>query len=288
MTLLNRFHYEPIQAIAFAVPKEINASDISIIVPVKNNQTGITTLLATLAAVIDSSTMPREVIIIDNLSAKPIEIAGSYPFPVILTTCKIVGPAAARNKGVSLSSGNWLLFLDSDCIPTKETISGYLTQDNVHVAYAGNINIMSEDRLSKYYASEDTLIPRRMSEHGKEIPSYLVTANCLIYKGAFDEVSGFDESFSQAGGEDVDLAFRLRRLGTLEYQWASHVYHSFDDGLSGFIKRFHRYGKGNKQLSIKYAINLFPKPEMPQVVTPTNITLSLLKFFSVSYGYFSK
>lgn len=285
MTLLSRLGYSPVKEEQIAVPSQINARDISIIIPVKDNQIGVNRLLEELARITQDSCTPREVIVIDNLSSVPLEIHKQYPFPVLLANCKKVGPAAARNVGVSHSTGQWLLFLDSDCVPSDTTISGYICDDNKHIGYAGDVRVSSNDRLSKYYETQEILIPPQAKITSGIRPDYLVTANCLIYRGAFELVGGFDESFSQAGGEDIDIAFKMLCFGSLEYQWKSQVYHSFEDGFSGFWKRFVRYGKGNRQLAEKYSLDLRPAPFMPEAITPVNIFLSCIQFLAMSRGY---
>jgi len=285
VSLISRLGFKPTQNKSILVPKKILANDISIIIPVKNNQHGITRLLNTFENIFTNDTLVKEIIIIDNLSQIPIKIHKNYSFNIQLTSCDVIGPAAARNKGVSLSNGNWLLFLDSDCLPTKNTILGYLSNNNTHLAYAGNIQVVSKNKLSKYYETQEILIPPEAIDNKIVRPDYLVTANCLVYKNAFKHVDGFDEKFKQAGGEDIDLGFRLLSIGSIAYQWNSVVLHNFDDGIKGFVERFNRYGKGNKQLAKKYMLNLSPRPFLPKVKTTYNIFLAFMQFLSMSKGY---
>lgn len=285
MSLISRFGFKPIKKELISVPMRISANDISIIVPVKDNQNGITRLLNSFEDIFADSASVKEVIIVDNLSQVPIKICKHYSFNIQLITCGTIGPAAARNKGSSLANGNWLLFLDSDCIPTKSTILGYLTNNNTHLAYAGNIKVISDSKLSLYYETQEILIPPEAIDNEVVRPDYLVTANCLVYKKAFDQLNGFDESFKQAGGEDIDLGFRLLSIGSIDYQWNSIVLHDFNDGIKGFIKRFNRYGKGNRQLALKHMLDLRPRPFIPEVKTPFNIVLALIQFLFMSKGY---
>ena len=287
MSLISRIGYRPRKREPISVIKSISCKEISIIVPVKDNQKGIDTFLNALEEVTRKEHHVKEVIIVDNLSKMPVEVQGKYSFNVIVTSCKIIGPAAARNQGASIAHGTWLLFLDSDCIPSSTTISGYLTEQNQHLAYAGNVKVSSQGWLSNYYETQEILIPPEAIDSGAVRPDYLVTANCLIYKEAFDKIGGFDETFKQAGGEDIDLAFRLLTIGSIEYQWNSIVYHNFDDGFIGFIKRFNRYGKGNKQLAKKHTLNLSPRCFIPEKVSLINLALSFIQFLSMSKGYHS-
>ena len=198
---------------------EIRLKEISIIIPVKDNQKGIDDFLSSFLKTHKKEDYPKEIIIVDNLSEIPIEIRAEFRstgIEVKLINCNRKGPASARNRGVQISKGNWLLFLDSDCLMTKSTILGYLKADNQSVAYAGMVKSVGKDLISKYYESQEILMPLKIrDEKGNFIPQYLITANCLIWKEAFINIGGFNEKIELAGGEDVDLGLRLSQIGNL-------------------------------------------------------------------------
>lgn len=285
MTLLSTLGYAPQKKDFIPVNENINANEISIVIPVKNNQPGISRFLQVFEEVTPKEYYPLEIIIVDNNSDSEINIPDRFPVKLILSKCLPIGPASARNKGIEISKGKWILFTDSDCIPTWKAISGYCKTDNIVIAYAGGIDIVSNDILSNYYKTQETLIPPEAKYAESIRPDYLVTANCLIQKNAIEFVGGFDPAFKQAGGEDIDIAFRLLEVGELDYQFNSITRHEFDDGITGFISRFKRYGRGNKQLAIKYNLNLKPRPFMPLHISFANVFLALLQFLAMRYGY---
>jgi glycosyltransferase involved in cell wall biosynthesis len=286
ISLLSKLGYKPIKIKNLEVDKNINCKDISIVIPVKNNQLGINMFLNKFFKVTDKIYYPKEIIIIDNNSSPKIMInSNSYPINIQLLICKKIGPAAARNKGILKSLGKWILFLDSDCIPTKTTILAYLKNHNKNIAYAGNIHATSNNIFSKYYITQEILIPPEAVDNNKKRPDYLVTANCLVYKNALEEIGGFDEKFYQAGGEDIDIAFRLLSIGDIQYEFNSIVLHDFNNNLISFIERFIRYGKGNKQLECKYNLNLKPSLFLPLKINFINIVLALLQYISLLIGY---
>lgn len=193
----------------------INTNEISIVIPVKDNQKGINKYLNSLFQLLKAEELPKEIIIVDNNSRLAITISKKHisTGKVKLFQCKSPGPAAARNLGASVAVGEWLLFNDSDCIPSSRILSGFLKADNGSVAYAGNIKSFGSDLLSKYYESQEILIPlKTYNASGDFVPQYLITANTLIWKKAFDEVEGFNTSITIAGGEDVDSALDFLKL----------------------------------------------------------------------------
>lgn len=265
--------------------KQIESKGISIVIPVKNNQQGITTLLKSFKQTLNEAELPREVIIIDNNSSPAILLpkdSFNLDFKVHLLKCKKPGPAAARNIGAKKAKGEWLLFIDSDCLCTPQLIQGYRKADPRAIAYQGSTTINSPDALSRYYISQNIHEPPAVNGS----PKYLVTANVLIQKNAFDNIGGFNENFKLAGGEDIELSLRLKKYGKIVYAPQSIVVHSFEDGFLGFVKRFIRYGKGIRQVRFYHKDHQFPKP-----FTANNKSVILNNFLApiqwclMAYGY---
>tara|TARA_R110002096_G_C14449054_1_gene711374 strand:- start:30 stop:950 length:921 start_codon:yes stop_codon:yes gene_type:complete len=269
--------------------ERIAKNEISIVIPVKDNQSGIDNYLTKFFETHSKSDFPKEIIIVDNNSSPNIKIKSEFEnfgLPIELIECKKIGPASARNKGAKIAKGKWLLFNDSDCIPTKSIIKGYLKADNNSVAYAGNIKSLDNDKLSKYYESQEILIPlKTYNENGDFVPQYLITANSLIWRKAFNEIGGFNEQIEIAGGEDVDLGLRLSEIGNLSYAFDSVAIHDFSDGILGFYKRFKRYGEGNRIIEELWKTDLRPTLFRPNERTFANEILAKFQYVGLRIGY---
>ncbi len=75
--------------------------------------------------------------------------------------------------------------------------------------------------------------------------SYLVTANCAYRREAFEAAGGFDEAIRKPGGEDPDLAFRVRAKGyLLVHEPSVVVHHDYCENPLDFARTFYRCGKG--------------------------------------------
>jgi glycosyltransferase involved in cell wall biosynthesis len=272
--------------VKYEFEKNISPDMISIVIPVKNNQKGIDRLLESILST-EKQFYPKEVIIVDNNSDNALFLAAQYPFPIHILRCSQKGPAAARNKGVLNATGKWILFIDSDCIFTPVLISGYISDNNDSIGYAGAVKIIGDDILSNYYRDQNALHPMSMfnKESGELEPSTLVTANCLILKSAFNAINGFNEGFIYAGGEDTDLGYRLKRIGKIRFNQNSEVLHEFGDGFRGLVKRYIRYGKGNKKLEDLYNIDFSPQHFLPNNPSIRNRILAFITVEAMRYGY---
>lgn len=251
------------------VPREIRCEAVSVVVPVKNHQQGIDTLLTSLAA-LEPAARPKEILIVDNGSDRMTEQRVDCPVPVKLLECKKRGPGPARNVGVSNASGDWILFTDSDCAATPSFVSAYVRDDNTAVGYAGMVQTREVDEYTRFYNDENVFVPAALTTSDGVVPKSLITANCLVLKEALLAVGGFNESFPYASAEDTDMGYRLRMIGSLKYNLNSVVEHVINDGLPGFMQRFVRYGRGHALLSRHYTDPRLFTPPPPRHRVPAN------------------
>jgi glycosyltransferase involved in cell wall biosynthesis len=166
----------------------IQPEEISIIIPVKNNQIGIDRFLKLFFKTQEKDIFPREIIIVDNNSSEPVKISQDFincGIDIKVLSCKKKGPAAARNLGIMNAVGQWLLFCDSDCIPTGSLITGYLQNNTKAIAFTGNIQPQTNTWLDNFYNRERVLLPRMKPNTMLEaVPLYIITANALVWKKA--------------------------------------------------------------------------------------------------------
>ncbi len=112
--------------------------------------------------------------------------------------------SAKRNRGIALSNGKILAFIDDDCRPSRQWVKqgyDYLTSHPDQVGVEGQTTIACP-------STQDLLITdyKRL-----ETPAYR-TNNIFYRTEAVKKIGGFDERFS-VQREDVDLAFSLLKEG---------------------------------------------------------------------------
>jgi GT2 family glycosyltransferase len=109
------------------------------------------------------------------------------------------GPAANRNFAASFASGDQLAFIDDDCIPGKQWVSNVRSALSAAVLVEGRT--ICPDKTGKVL--EETV--ENLSG------GLLWSCNFGIRRDLFMELGGFDEDFTEAGGEDLEFAWRVKK-----------------------------------------------------------------------------
>lgn len=131
--------------------------DVSIIIPVKNNQKGRGLFPRSILchprprAMAERDSDRRQQLVCLRQGEGYLSAARTPHSPACLYA---QGPAAARNCGVQASLGEWLLFSDRDCNPTASLLTGYLNSTKQAIAFAGHVKGTPTAYLSKYYDDE--------------------------------------------------------------------------------------------------------------------------------------
>ena len=121
------------------------------------------------------------------------------------------GPAAARNRGVEFSSGELIVFIDSDLVVTESflamhanRISKYWKEkkDRFCFTYGAVINTSN--------FTNPTSEPHKLQDYSW---AYFATGNVAIDKHILLKAGLFDTSFHLYGWEDLELGERLRYMG---------------------------------------------------------------------------
>ncbi len=124
-------------------------------------------------------------------------------------------PAANRNIGANTATGDWIFFLDSDCEPDTHWIAEIVNHlEDSYLSIAGSVDIPPRTTFwgqCDHYLTFEKLVRKFPYKPAKT--KYAATLNFGIERNLFENLNGFDESFTRAAGEDWEFAFRLRQIG---------------------------------------------------------------------------
>lgn len=228
---------------------KINLPIVSVIIPVFNDADSLKICLQAL----DDQTYPKnlyEVIVVDNGSKESIEPIVREFKQARATYENQPGSYIARNKGISVATGEIIAFTDSDCIPAsnwiEKGVSNLQRIDHCGLV-AGKIEIFLKD-LNSPTAVEiyDSLYAFPQNKYVAEY-KFGVTANLFTFKTVFEKVGLFNPSLKSGG--DYEWGWRVYSSGyQLLYAEDSCVAHPARRSFSELSKKTIRVIKGHYEL----------------------------------------
>lgn len=185
---------------------------LSIIVPVYNGGAGFRHCLQAIA---QSDYTNWELIVVDDGSTDGSEtIAQAYANQVLTTPKRQSGPATARNLGANAAIGDYLLFLDADCLVHLDTLTNlaWFLRNNPDVdAVFGSYD--DDPHETNFLSQYKNLFHHYMHQTGSEDASTFWAGCGAIRRQTFFAVGGFDESYQKPCVEDIELGYRLKAGG---------------------------------------------------------------------------
>ena len=181
----------------------------------------------------------------DSFTAVSPQLQQSLPLRLI--TVAQAGPAAARNQGAAAASFENLAFTDDDC----QVLPDWLHQFAAGLSQTGCDGLggawrnPQPDKLAMRAAQFLIEFMYEYMQDEAKNRLMLVSNNVAYKRAAFTAVCGFSQRFPLAGGEDMELGFRMVASGYRQGYWpTAQVWHHHNLTSWGHIQQQFRYGRG--------------------------------------------
>jgi glycosyltransferase involved in cell wall biosynthesis len=226
-----------------------NQATFSIVIPTYNRSEKLASLLRALV-LLDYPRDRFEVIIVDDGSGTtPEEAIAAFKndLNIVLLTTAHGGPARARQTGIDIARGKFLVFTDDDCAPACDWLSileAVFTELPDAAIGGQTINALGNNP----YSSASQLLITYLYTYFNKDPNqarYFATNNSAFPSQHFRAIGGLDLTWSISGGEDRDLCERWLRHGNrMVYVPKVVIYHAHDLTFRTFLRQHFNYGRG--------------------------------------------
>jgi glycosyltransferase involved in cell wall biosynthesis len=222
----------------------------SVVIPTYNR---LQMLLRVLDALERQAEAPEfEVIVIDDGSRDGTAEALKERRGITFRTQQNSGPGAARNHGVALAKGKFVVFIGDDTVPEERFLAEHArvhrqSDDDPLLACLGYTGWPRGERVTAFmdYINDYGLqFGYKLIEDGAVVPfNFFYTSNISISSGVM-ATHPFDTTFPAAAWEDIELAYRLDKLGLkIRYNAKAITRHYHPMSVESFARRQYTVGK---------------------------------------------
>lgn len=254
----------------------------SVIVPVYNRVDEINDLLESLSA---QTCRDFEVIIIEDGSTEPCgdlvrSFAGKVDVRYFFKSNE--GRSIARNYGIDRSTGDYLVFFDSDCVIPRDyfaILSAELDRQPLDCFGGPDAAHESFTPVQKAisFAMTSFLTTGGIRGGKVQMEKFVPRSFNMGYsRKVYDTVGGFREMFS----EDIDMSTRIRQAGfSIGLIHPAHVFHKRRVDFARFWRQVYVFGMSRITLKLLYPDSLKLVHTLPALAVIIGVLLVLLGIF---------
>lgn len=254
----------------------------SVIVPVYNRIDEVDDLLKSLS---EQTFKDFEVIIVEDGSTQPCgDVVDRYAenLDVKYFFKENEGRSVARNHGIMNSTGQYLIFFDSDCVipPDYFSILDTALSANPLDCFGGPDaahDSFSDTQKAISFAMTSFLTTGGIRGGKLQMEKFVPRSFNMGYsRKVYDSVGGFREMFS----EDIDMSTRIRQAGfSIGLIREAKVYHKRRIDLKKFWRQVHVFGRSRITLKLLYPDSLKLVHTLPALAVIIGLVLLLLGIF---------
>jgi glycosyltransferase involved in cell wall biosynthesis len=223
---------------------------LSVVIPTYNRIHMLLRVLDALQKQIDAPEF--ETIVINDGSTDSTDAALRERRDIVYHAQTNAGPGRARNHGVTLAKGRSVIFIGDDTVPEPRFLAEHArvhrdAGDDPLVACLGYTGWPARERVTAFmdYINDYGLqFGYRLIEDADIVPfNFFYTSNISIDRELI-AANPFDTTFPSAAWEDIELAYRLDRLGLkIRYNARAVTRHHHPMTVDSFARRQYTVGK---------------------------------------------
>ena len=228
----------------------MSAPYFSVVIPTYNRLGMLARVLDALDA--QAGAPEREVIVVDDGSTDGTRAAMERRSGIVFRSQQNGGPGRARNHGVTLATGRYVLFIGDDTVPEPQFLAEHArvhrdAGDDPLVACLGYTGWPAGDRVTAFmdYINDYGLqFGYKLIRDGETVPfNFFYTSNISIARDVL-AAHPFDTTFPAAAWEDIELAYRLDAMGLkIRYNARAVTRHYHPMSVDSFARRQYTVGK---------------------------------------------
>ncbi len=193
--------------------------EISVVIPTYNRIDTLTSVVPTLLAQ-DLAPSAYELLVCDSNSDDGTDrylatVAQEHP-NVRHLVASFSGRAAARNAGIAAARGDIVLFNDADILASPNLLATHLRRhrEGRRVAIVG-LEVQVRDLDEYRYKRDHPAARGHLHPPSRKKLSwlYFLTGNASVRRDDLIAAGYFDETFTGYGHEDLELGYRLQKMG---------------------------------------------------------------------------
>ena len=222
----------------------------SVVIPTYNRLDMLVRVLDALDRQVDAPAF--EVIVINDGSKDDTDRVMAQRKGITFRTQPNAGPGRARNHGVSLATGRFIVFIGDDTVPEPRFLAEHHrvhreSNDDPLIACLGYTGWPRGERVTAFmdYINDYGLqFGYKLIEDGATVPfNFFYTSNISIDREVL-AAHPFDTTFPSAAWEDIELAYRLNDQGLkIRYNARAVTRHYHPMNVDSFARRQYTVGK---------------------------------------------
>ncbi len=209
---------------------------ISVILPSYNSEKTIAPVLTALQN--QTFSEPYEIILVDSSEDRTPEIVRTrFPGITYIHLPQKTDPGTARNLGIKQSTGDPILFIDSDCVARPDWIEKFVAmhRQTDYAAIGGSVINGNDPDNNVAWAGYMAEFREFIPQHPRREVDHIPTCNISYKRKYLEELGGFNPNYYPQ--EDLDFNFRLRQSGgKILFYPEAQVAHNHRTTLGDFVK----------------------------------------------------